>query len=394
MISKLPIISSSLTLKDLMCGLGRMRDARAVREFRDILTGFTGSRHLYLSNSGISSFYIILKALGKLSERKEVVLPAYTAGSLVVAVRKAGLKPVLCDISLADFNLDENLLSGIMSPDTLAVVAVHMFGVNMKGIAQLKAKMPDGIFLIEDCCQSMGSRTEGKGCGSFGDVGFFSFNRGKNLPLYGGGAIVTNDEKIAVKIEEEMRMLGGESWPAKILTPFKILAFILSGNPLIYGLCFPLISRFKETAPPKDFPVKRMDRLHARLGLLLMKRIAEIFSQRRNNGISLVNALNGLDGIILPEIPGNAVCVFNRLPVLFKDIDAGMSAEKRLWEGGIESSRMYRLPLHQMFDMGYAAEDFPNAVYCAERLLTLPTHPGVKKTDIDKMIGIIKGVLG
>lgn len=393
MIAKLPIISSSARLGELLESIAHSRDGNALNDFSSLLSGFMGSSRLYLMNSGISSFYIVLEALNKISRRSEVILPAYTAGSLVVAVRKAGLKPVLCDITLDDFNLDEKLLKHAVSSDTLAVVGVHMFGINMKSISDLRSKVPEGIFLIEDCCQSMGSRTDGTRCGNFGDAAFFSFNRGKNFPLYGGGAITTNNERIAANIEEEIRALPESGEADKILASVKMLAFSVAADPLIYGLGFSVISRFKETTPPKDFTVKKMDSLRAALGALLMKRCDDIFMKRRENGIALVEGLSGVEGMILPKIPQSADYVFNRLPVLFKEIDDRVAAESMLWKGGIEASRMYRLPLHRMFDLGYAKGDFPNAEYLSERLLTLPVHPGAGNADIARMVKIIKEAL-
>jgi len=393
MIRKVPIIGPSATGSDIAYVIRRAGRASSSRaDFTSAISGYAGSRHVYLTNSGVSSFYVILRALKEISDRNEVILPAYTAGSLVVAVRKAGLKPVLCDISLEDFNLDEKFLKHAISPNTLAVVVVHMFGINMSGITELRAKIPDEAFLIEDCAQSMGSRTEDKECGSFGDASFFSFNRGKNFPLYGGGSIITNNGRISAYIGKEVERLGEEGVLAKMSAPLKILAFSIAGNPLIYGLGFSLISCFKETAPPKNFTVKKMDNLRSGLGLALMKKCEDLFLARHRNGALLINGLKDLDGIMLPKIPGNTNYVFNRLPVIFKDVKAMLIAKAALWRGGIEASRMYCRPLHHMFDIGYAENDFPNAVYCAQRLLTLPTHPGVVKSAVDKMIRIIRGV--
>ena len=393
MLSKLPIIRSSISSADLVGGLRRMPDKTAVKRFADMLAAAVHSKYCYSMNSGISSFYVTLKALKRISDRREVVIPAYTAGSLVVAIKKAGLKAVLCDISLDDFNLDSGLLSGVISSDTLAVIGVHLFGINIKDIWSLRARMPPGVFLIEDCAQSMGSSTGGRQAGRFGDAGFFSFNRGKNLPICGGGCVVTDNERIAHAVEAEIDGLEADGIFSGLSLFLKNIAFSVAGNPLVYGLGFGLISRFKETAPPKDFSVKKMGPLQAALGLRLMERMESLFSLRHRNGTSLIGGLRGIDGIILPEIPDKTRYVFNRLPVIFKDAGRREAAERMLWENGIESSRMYLRPLHHMFDLGYDKKDFPKAVYCAERLLTLPTHPFVHDGDIDKMINAIKETL-
>jgi len=134
MVKKLPIINSCVSSAEILKALYRAPDRRSLTLFAETLTLAMPAKNVLLTNSGISAFYIILKALKNISGRSEVILPAYTAGSLIVAIRKAGLKPILCDISLEDFNLNENYLADTISSKTLAVVGVHMFGINMKNI--------------------------------------------------------------------------------------------------------------------------------------------------------------------------------------------------------------------------------------------------------------------
>ena len=392
MLTKLPIISSPAGVGEILNCAGRVRGDPAREGFSAALGAFTRAKYIYPANSGITSFYIILRALSRMSPKREVILPAYTAGSLVVAVRKAGLRPVLCDISLKDFNMDVPLLAGLVSDRTLAVVPVHSFGINVRGIENLRSEVPGGVFLIEDCAQSMGSRTNGKESGSFGDAAFFSFNRGKNLPASGGGCVTTNDRAIAAGLDEEVLALEEEGAIAGLSAPLKALAFSVASKPVLYGTFFFLISRFKETAPPKDFAVKRMNYFQARLGLRLLKRAEDYFARRHQNGISLIEGLRDAAGIIIPEIPAEDRYAFNRLPVLFKDPAKRELAAKRLWAGGIEASRMYVKSLHRMFDLGYDGSEFPNAVYCADRLLALPTHPSVDGGSIARIVKIIKEV--
>lgn len=379
MISRLPVIGSPVTGGDIWRALKSITSAPVGEEFRAAFSEFVGARHVYGTNSGISSFYIILEAVKRLSPGKEVVLPAYTAGSLVVAVQKAGLTPVLCDISLKDFNLDIDFLPGVISKNTLAVVGVHSFGISMKDIKDVRKKIPDNIFFIEDCAQSMGTKVEERQAGSFGDVSFFSFNRGKNLPLGGGGCIATNSEKIAAAIEAEIKDLGSEGPFSGILSLSAVSCFSLTVNPFVYGAGFCIISRFKDNSPPKDFRAGKMNGFQAGLGLGLMRRKEELFSARHKNGMYLINGLKDIERIILPIIQERTYPVFNRLPVVFRDLGQRLTTQERLWKCGVETSPMYSRPLHRMFDLGYKKDDFPNANYFAERVLTLPVYQAVKQ---------------
>jgi len=81
---------------------------------------------------------------------------------------------------------------------------------------------------------------------------------------------------------------------------------------------------------------------------------------------------------------------FNRLPVVFRDLSKRERVEQKLWQEGIGTSRMYFKPLHHIFDLGYKREDFPQACFIAEHLLTLPTHPLLTDRDLDIIIKVIK----
>ena len=116
----------------------------------------------------------------------------------------------------------------------------------------------------------------------------------------------------------------------------------------------------------------------------------EISSVRYQNGMALINELKDVKDIILPDILRNTMPAFNRMPVVFRDPAERDKVERGLWQAGIETSRMYIMPLHHMFDLGYEKEEFPNAEYFAEHLLTLPVHPLVRREDLSKMIRVIK----
>ncbi|MDD5681547.1 MAG: DegT/DnrJ/EryC1/StrS family aminotransferase, partial [Candidatus Omnitrophica bacterium] len=208
MLTILPIISSPITAGDVRNAFRHTGKKRAGEDFCAAFSAFMRLQHVYATNSGISSFYLILETLKELSPGKEVVLPAYTAGSLVVAVKKAGLVPILCDISKEDAGLDIGSLAGAVSKNTLAVVGVHAFGIAMKGIREIKRKLPEDVFFVEDCAQSFGTAVGEQLTGSYGDVSFFSFNRGKNMPLCGSGCIATNNKKIAAALELKIKNLG------------------------------------------------------------------------------------------------------------------------------------------------------------------------------------------
>ncbi len=394
MLTRIPIISSPLGYNDILDALRGINDKSVPEKLTAALSEFIKSQYIYLTNSGISSFYLILEALKEKSEKKEVILPAYTAGSLVVGVIKAGLKPVLCDISLEDFNLDRDFLNKVISRDTLAIVCVHMFGIGIYDIEELRENISSDICLIEDCAQAMGTKIKGKRTGNFTEISFFSFNRGKNLPAGGGGCVATNSEDLAkgLNLVYRQRMAPAGRW-SNFTSLFKVLAFCLAAHPFIYGFGHSLISRFKDTAPPKDFALNKINNFQAKLVLRLLREAEASSDKRYKNGLFLIDNLRLLKGIIAPKIFEEMRPVFNRLPVIFEDLNKKIEAQEKLWKAGIDTSTMYQKPLHHMFDLGYKKEEFPHANYFAQHLLTLPVHRLIGQKDLLKIVEIIKSAV-
>lgn len=389
-----PIVGRPPYLGDIAFALRNCADPAIAERLAAASASLELRSHAFPVSSGNAAFYAILTALKAGSSAAEVVMPAYTAGSLVVAVRKAGLKPVLADVSLRDFNGDAKLMAQAVNANTLAVLAVHMFGVGMDTVTDLKRSLPPGVRLIEDCCQSMGSSIAGRPVGSFGDVSFFSFGRGKNLSACGGGCIMTDDGQLARRIGDACSALPG---PAPVRAAGElpwILAFSVAVNPWVYGIFNAMIAPFRESSPPADFAVEKMSPFRAALVLGIMKGFASASLRRSDNGRLIAKYLKDTPGVRLPSYGPGDRPVFYRYPVIFDDRFSMREACDALMRSGIEPSRMYRRPLHHIFDLGYEKGAFPNACLMAERLLALPVDPSVREKDVARMARAIGRVAG
>ncbi|MBU1044144.1 MAG: DegT/DnrJ/EryC1/StrS family aminotransferase [Candidatus Omnitrophica bacterium] len=390
MIKKIPISGTKLGIMSVWASLiSLFDDKRIVLKLKKIVQKYTQSEHVFFLNSGLSCLSAILEALKNKSAKTEVILPAYTAGSLIVAIQKADLKPVLCEVSPEDFNFDSNFLDKIVCSNTLCIIAVHMFGIAAVDIEKIKNKYPD-IVIVEDACQSMGTVINNKSVGNLGHLSFFSLNKGKNLSTFGGGIIATNDLSLSEKIKAQGTKSKKQSLLRKIEIFIKLIVLSVVVNPIVYGLLYPIVERFKETAPPENVEIKDYTGLQAHLACSLFEKLGRASDERYANGMSLIAGLSSEKQLILPQIAENSKPAFNRLPIVFRDLKKRQRVEVKLKQAGIETSRMYLKPLHHMFDLGYAWGNFPNAVFLAGHLLTLPCHPLLKQSDIDKIIKIIK----
>jgi len=386
---KVPIAAYPITISNLCSGWSFLTEKNWEEKLESEFKKYFNTKYVYFMNSGTSACFKSLEVLKQNNNKQEVILPAYTAASLVHAVQKAGLKPVLVDISLDNFNMDTKNLASIISKNAMAIIAVHMFGVLMPDINNLKRDYRD-VFIIEDSCQSFGSKIDGKKTAEEADISFFSLNRGKNIPTYGGGIIVTNKDEIGNRLSAETRALRDISPMEKISIMFKLLILSIVVKPWIYGLLHPLLSFFKAGLPNPDFKTTKYSAYQAGVVLSLLKTIDELSRKRYEHGMRLVAGLQGGGDIRLPQIPDNIQPAFNHFPVVFGDLNRMARVEKKLWQQGIGTSRMYPAPLHYVFDLGYKKDDFPNACYLARHLLTLPVHPLLKDEDIEKIITTIR----
>ena len=299
--------------------------------------------------------------------------------------------PVLCDVSLKDFNADKKSLLKKISYSTLAVNCVHMFGIGASAITELRREIQPDIFIIEDCAQAMGSKIDGQPVGTFSEVSFFSFNRGKNFPLYAGGFIATNRKDIAQLISSQCAtLLGRYSAEETSTILMHIIAFSLATKPFFYQLCYPLASRFKDVSPPLDIEAKELTPLQISLGNKLYKKINALFLKRLKNTAYLYNALKDLECVQLPALRAHNDTVLNRFPLLVKDPKKIPVIEKGLLLKGIESSRGYGIPLYRMFDLGVRENDFPNTQYLSQHLLTLPIHLEMQEKHLDAIVTLLR----
>ncbi|MBI4640807.1 MAG: DegT/DnrJ/EryC1/StrS family aminotransferase [Candidatus Tectomicrobia bacterium] len=381
----IPSSGTPVSLTDLLHAFLNFRSG--IGHFERALKDFLGVKHLFLVNSGTTAFYLILKALKAHSRGEEVILPAYTAPSLLLPVWKAGLRPVLCEVSLKTFNLDPARLEEVFSPATLCVLAVHMFGIPCCIEEILEITRRKEIIVVDDAASAFGSRLSGTPVGTLGDVGFYSFNRGKNLSTLAGGCIVTNNDEIASTLQKEVNQLEEVTSRLTLQIMLKTMALALAVRPPVYTAFHQLISRWKYTTLHTDFDSYRYTDFQARLGATLLEHGEKIFQARYTHGLFLAHALDKADGIALPTLESDWFPVFNQFPLLLKDREVRDQLHRYLKEFGVEVTTLYPDPLHRTYDLGYnlKKDPFPQATALAERLLLIPTHPLISQEKLGEI---------
>lgn len=374
----IPPTAASIKINDLLHGAAGIffREGYATRLERGIKEHFD-VRHLFFVSSGKAALALILAALKSLSDRRQVVIPAYTCFSVPSAIAKAGLEITLCDVDPLSFDFDYKLLPQVMTSNTLCVVPDHLFGIP-SDMDRLVALCKDrGVFIVEDAAQAMGGRYKGKTIGTIGDVGFFSFGRGKNITCGSGGVIVTNSDAIAKAVAAQYANLREPGVASALKDFFQVLFMSVFIRPSLYWLPagMPFL-RLGETIFHKDFPVEKLSRRKAGLLRHWWKRLTQSNQTRTETAIYLSERLQ-MKAPWPPPIP------YLRLPVLMDSREARDRIYSLSQKRGLGISRMYPSPINDIEEIkaSFKGKDFPAAEMIAEKLLTVPTHHLLSEKD-------------
>lgn len=341
------------------------------------LREYFGAKHVFLVSSGKAALTLILLALKRLSDRREVLLPAYTCFSVPAAVERAGLSVTLADVDPETFDFDYGSLGKSIGPETLCVVSTHLFGIPSDIERVQRLCVQTGIFLIEDAAQAMGGRYKGRMVGSLGDVGFFSLGRGKNITGGSGGIILTNSERIAAALAVEYDGLGTLGITTALGELARIVLMSIFIRPTLYWLpaALPFLG-LGETRFERDFPLRRMSGTsagtlrHWRDRLIQANRIRAVAAAYFRARLGL----EGLEGACIPYL---------RVPVLMGSREARDRACALSLRRGLGIGRMYPSPINEIEEIKdrFTGQTFPSAKLIADTLLTLPTHHLVAKND-------------
>lgn len=176
-----------------------------VSSFENKLANYLNVKHVISCANGTDALQVALMAMD-LEKGDEVILPAFTYPATIEVVALLNLTPVLVDVNLDSFNICIESLQQSISPKTKVIIPVHLFGQGADMNSILTIANEYGIKIIEDNAQALGASmmVDGYGnrkSGTIGDIGITSFFPTKNLGCLGdGGAIFTNDDKIAQKL--------------------------------------------------------------------------------------------------------------------------------------------------------------------------------------------------
>jgi len=178
-----------------------LNDGDVTTLFEDQLAELLGCKYVVTVTSGTAAIFLSLAGLG-VGPGDEVIVPDVTFIATANAVVMTGAQPVLVDVDPSTFNIDPQAVARAITPQTRAVIPVHVSGraANLSAILEIAEK--HGISVVEDAAEAFMSRVDGKCLGTFGKAGCLSFSPNKTITTGQGGAILTNDSHLHTRFRE------------------------------------------------------------------------------------------------------------------------------------------------------------------------------------------------
>ena len=298
---------------------GWLTTGRFNEQFQKKLASFINIKLLITVNSGSSANLIAFSSLtsSKLNDQKinpgdEVITVASGFPTTINPIIQNNAIPVFVDVKLPEYNIDENLIEEAITKKTKAIMIAHALGnpFNLKKILEICNKYD--LWLIEDSCDALGSKYDGKIVGTFGDLATLSFYPAHHITMGEGGAVFTNSIQLK-RIAESIRDWGRDCYcePGKDNTCKKRFCWKLGDLPYGYD--------HKYTYSHLGYNMKITD-MQAACGLAQLDRLDGFITARKNNFNFLKKNLKSLEEfLILPEAEKNSEPSWFGFPISIRD---------------------------------------------------------------------------
>jgi len=326
-----------------------------VKKFESNFSKFIGNKYSIAVSSGTAALEIAVKSLN-LKKGDEIIIPNFTIISNAIAVLKENLKIKLVDCQIKDWNMDVSEIKKKITKKTKAIIATHIYNFPMRVDLLKNICKKNKIIIIEDAAESIGQKLNGQLCGSFGDIGMFSFYANKQITTGEGGMLSTNNKKF-YEAAKDLR-----------------------------NLCFGKKNRFNHEGIGWNY---RMTNIQASLGVSQLKRISSIVQKRQVVGKKYFNELKNNTNIYMPETSRSyAKNIYWVIAIVIMNknlrIDAKILA-KKLMSYGIQT-RPFFWPMHKQNAFKKYKIDrkgnYKNSEYISKYGLYLPSSLDIKTSQI------------
>jgi CDP-6-deoxy-D-xylo-4-hexulose-3-dehydrase len=371
---------------------GWFTTGRFAKEFERKLAKFVGVRSASLVNSGSSANLVALTALTspKLGARQlkpgdEVLTVAAGFPTTVNPIFQNRLVPVFVDVSLPTYEIDATKLEAAYSPKMKAVMIAHTLGnvFDLDAVTAFCKKY--NLWLIEDCCDALGSTYKGRKVGTFGDIATVSFYPAHHITMGEGGAVLTDKLNLKTLIDS-YRDWGRDCWcdPGCDNTCGKRFDWQLGSLPCGYD--------HKYTYSHIGYNLKATD-MQAALGLSQIAKLPQFIARRKENFAYLKAALKPLeDVLILPEASEGSDPSWFGFPIAVKP-DAPFTRDELT--GALEAAKigtrllfagnLLRQPAYEGWEYRVVGE-LTNTDFVMNQVFWIGVYPGLTTAMLDYIV--------
>lgn len=338
-------------------GSGQLAQGPMVEAFEKEFALWCGVKHAVAVNSGTAALHLLMLAHG-IGEGDEVITSPFTFVASANAVLFVGARPVFVDIEPLTYCLDPAKVEQAITPRTKAIMPVDLYGhpAAIPEIAEIAER--HGLLVIEDACQAHGAAIGHRKAGALGVSASFSFYPTKNMTTAEGGMVTTDDDAIAQKVGV-LRQHGATH---------RYLHDVLGYN-------------------------FRMTDISAAIGRTQLAKLDRFNERRRRNASVLDEGLAGVSGVTAPrERPGYRHVYHQYTVRIAADRDRFAN---RLREEGVGTAVHYPIPVHAQplyQELGYRDVSLPLAEDAAAHVLSLPVHPALSDSDLDRIVEAVRKV--
>ncbi len=336
-----------------------------------LLAKYLGAKHVVVVSSCTAAMHLSLIALG-IGKGDEVITTPFTFVSTANVIIQAGAEPVFVDIKKDTYDIDPEQIKKAITPRTKAIMPVHYAGQPCDIEAILDIAKKHNLFVIEDAAHAIGAEYKNKKIGTFGTTTCFSFYATKNMTTCEGGAIATNNSKIADKI--------------------RILR--------LHGMDRDAWKRYSEKGSwyyeIKDCGWKyNLIDMQAAIGIHQLKKLDKFNRIRRRYAKIYNEGFKKIKKITIPHERLNIKHVYYLYPILVDGYDRKEFIKKMQKRGIGCSVHFIPLHLHPFYKsrFGFKKGDFPNSEWVYKREVSLPLYPKMKEEDLRYVIENVKKIL-
>lgn len=348
--------------QELLEAIGNLIDksefvlGESVEHFESAFADYCSSDFAISVNSGTSALHLALVGLG-IGKGDEVIVPAMTFIATAAAVSYTGATPKFVDVDRNTWNIDTCKIEQAITPRTRAIIPVHLHGLMADMPSILKIAEKYGLTVIEDAAQAHGASIDGRGAGTFGAAGCFSFYPGKNLGALGeGGAVITDDLHLC----NQVKLL--RNWGSQNKYVHQVVAYN-----------------------------SRLESLQA-AALTLKLKYLDVWTSQRQEARNLYHQLLLDTDYTMSYVPDGYKHVHHIFAVCTKDRSRVTEA---LTSAGIGWGIHYPIPLHLQpaySSLNYQRGEFPESERLADEWISLPLFPGITDDEVQRVVAILKSI--